>query len=56
VLGAPDALPPVGMHAPGIGASAYEMRHSVTAYLCATDFGLSDHSDIDYFADTYIEL
>ncbi len=63
-LGARDAPPLVLLHAPGIGASAYEMRH-IVADLARSyriyvpdlpGFGLSDHPDIDYSADTYIAL
>lgn len=44
------------LHAPDSGASAYKMRHTVAepGYLRATDFGLVDHLDIDYFADTHM--
>lgn len=64
VSGPVEASPMVLLHAPGIGASAYEMR-GIMARLAqnyrvyALDwpgFGLSDHLPIDYTAATYIAL
>src|SRR6266550_1607312 len=57
-LGREDAPPLVLLHAPGIGASAYEMRKIMDAlaqkyHVYALDllgFGLSDHPQIDYSA------
>ena len=63
-LGNEDAPPLVLLHAPGIGASAYEMRKIMQAlaqqyHVYALDllgFGLSDHPQIDYSAETYINM
>ena len=63
-LGDEDAPPLVLLHAPGIGASAYEMRKIMQAlaqqyHVYALDllgFGLSDHPQIDYSAETYINM
>lgn len=64
VLGDENAPPLVLLHAPVIGASAYEMRKIIGAlaqkyHVYAPDllgFGLSDHPQIDYSADTYVSL
>ena len=63
-LGNEDAPPLVLLHAPGIGASAYEMRKIMQAlaqqyHVYALDllgFGLSDHPQIDYSAEMYINM
>lgn len=63
-LGDEDAPPLVLLHAPGIGASAYEMRKVIEElaqqyYVYAPDllgFGLSDHPRMDYSAETYINM
>ena len=63
-LGDEDAPPLVLLHAPGIGASAYEMRKIMDAlaqkyHVYALDllgFGLSDHPQMDYSAEMYIAL
>ena len=63
-LGNEDAPPLVLLHAPGIGASAYEMRKIMQPlaqqyHVYALDllgFGLSDHPQIDYSAETYINM
>src|SRR5947209_6577295 len=63
-LGDEDAPPLVLLHAPGIGASAYEMRKIMQAlaqqyHVYALDllgFGLSDHPQIDYSAEMYINM
>jgi len=63
-LGNEEAPPLVLLHAPGIGASAYEMRKIMQAlaqhyHVYALDllgFGLSDHPQIDYSAETYINM
>ncbi len=64
VLGDEQRAPIVLLHAPGVGASAYEMRKIVGALaqqyrVYAPDlpgFGLSDRPQMDYAADTYIHL
>lgn len=64
VLGAESAPPLVLLHAPGIGASSYEMRTIMgplaeTFRVYALDlpgFGLSDRLHIDYSAATYSAL
>ncbi|HVB25202.1 MAG TPA: alpha/beta fold hydrolase [Ktedonobacteraceae bacterium] len=64
VLGTPENPPIVLLHNPGIGASAYEMRHIMAKLaqhyiVYAPDllgFGLSDRPNIDYTADTYTDL
>lgn len=64
VLGTIDAPPLVLLHAPGVGASAYEMRKIMQPLaehyrVYAPDllgFGLSDHPHGDYSAETYITL
>jgi pimeloyl-ACP methyl ester carboxylesterase len=64
VLGATDAPPIVLLHAPSIGASAYEMRKIIGALaqqyrVYAPDllgFGLSDRPQMDYTAETYVTL
>jgi pimeloyl-ACP methyl ester carboxylesterase len=64
VAGTAGAPALVLLHAPGIGASAYEMRHLMEMLqqdyrVYAPDlpgFGLSDHPAIDYSAGTYISL
>ncbi|MBO0796984.1 MAG: alpha/beta fold hydrolase, partial [Ktedonobacteraceae bacterium] len=64
VAGTTGAPALVLLHAPGIGASAYEMRHLMQILqqdyrVYAPDlpgFGLSDHPVIDYSAGTYISL
>jgi len=64
VFGAEDAPPLVLVHAPEIGASAYEMRHLIDGLaknyrVYAPDllgFGLSDHPHVDYSAHTYLSL
>ncbi|BCL82851.1 alpha/beta hydrolase [Ktedonobacteria bacterium brp13] len=64
VFGAEDAPPLVLLHAPEIGASAYEMRHLINGLaknyrVYAPDllgFGLSDHPHVDYSAHTYLSL
>ena len=63
-LGDEDTPPLVLLHAPGIGASAYEMRKVIEAlakqyHVYAPDlpgFGLSDHPRMDYSAETYINM
>ena len=63
-LGNEDAPPLVLLHAPGIGASAYEMRKIMQAlaqhyHVYALDllgFGLSDHPQIDYSGEMYINM
>ena len=63
-IGASDAPPLVLIHAPGIGASSYEMcslmqtlaqRYRVYA-LDLLGFGLSDRPDREYSAKTYVRL
>ena len=64
VLGPEEAPPLVLLHAPGIGASSYEMRHLMKPLaqrfrVYAPDlpgFGLSDRPQMDYSAETYIAL
>jgi pimeloyl-ACP methyl ester carboxylesterase len=64
VLGEADAPPIVLFHAPEIGASSYQMRAIVAKLaqryrvyaLDLLGFGLSDHPDINYSANTYIAL
>jgi pimeloyl-ACP methyl ester carboxylesterase len=64
VTGAPDAPALVLCHAPGIGASGYEMRylvqelaHDYQVYtLDLLGFGLSDRPHVDYTADLYVAL
>ncbi|MEO8970518.1 MAG: alpha/beta fold hydrolase [Ktedonobacteraceae bacterium] len=64
VLGTPENPPIVLLHNPGIGASAYEMRHIMENLaqrysVYAPDlpgFGLSDRPDIDYTVDTYTDF
>lgn len=64
VLGQADAPPLLLLHAPGIGASAYEMcplmeRLAQHYRVYAPDllgFGLSDHPGMIYTADTYVKL
>jgi pimeloyl-ACP methyl ester carboxylesterase len=64
VLGAADAVPIVLLHAPGIGASSYEMRALMEGLarryrvyaLDLLGFGLSDHPKVDYSAQLYIAL
>jgi pimeloyl-ACP methyl ester carboxylesterase len=64
VLGEADAPPIVLLHAPEIGASSYQMRAIVAKLaqryrvyaLDLLGFGLSDHPDINYSANTYIAL
>jgi pimeloyl-ACP methyl ester carboxylesterase len=64
VLGATDAPPIVLLHAPGIGASSYEMRGLVEGLaqryrvyaLDLLGFGLSDHPKIDYSGEMYVSL
>src|SRR3989440_12055876 len=63
-LGDEDAPPLVLLHAPGIGASAYEMRKIMGALaqqyhvytLDLLGFGLSDHPQIDYSGEMYINM
>jgi pimeloyl-ACP methyl ester carboxylesterase len=63
-LGDDNAPPLVLLHAPAIGASAYEMRKIIGAlaqlyHVYAPDllgFGLSDHPNIDYSAGIYIDF
>jgi pimeloyl-ACP methyl ester carboxylesterase/Zn finger protein HypA/HybF involved in hydrogenase expression len=64
VLGPTDAPSLVLLHAPGIGASAYEMR-KVAGTLAQQyrvyvpdllGFGLSDRPQIEYVAETYVAL
>ncbi|TMC25903.1 MAG: alpha/beta fold hydrolase [Chloroflexi bacterium] len=63
-LGDDKAPPLVLLHAPVIGASAYEMRKIIEAlaqqyYVYAPDllgFGLSDHPNINYSAGIYIDF
>lgn len=63
-LGDEEAPPLLLLHAPGLGASAYEMRKIMQAlagryHVYAPDllgFGLSDHPQIDYSAEMYINL
>jgi pimeloyl-ACP methyl ester carboxylesterase len=64
VLGEAEAPPIVLLHAPEIGASSYQMRTIVAKLaqryrvyaLDLLGFGLSDHPNIDYSANTYITL
>jgi pimeloyl-ACP methyl ester carboxylesterase len=64
VAGAVDAPALVLCHAPGIGASGYEMRylveelaHDYQVYtLDLLGFGLSDRPHMDYTADLYVTL
>src|SRR5216683_6505320 len=64
VLGTTDAPPLVLLHAPGVGASSYEMRKIMQPLaqhyrVYAPDllgFGLSDRPRKDYSAETYINL
>jgi len=64
VLGTPGNPPLVLLHNPGIGASAYEMRHIMTNlaqryYVYAPDlpgYGLSDRLNRDYTFATYTEF
>ncbi|MFL5628197.1 MAG: alpha/beta fold hydrolase [Ktedonobacteraceae bacterium] len=64
ILGDKDAPPLVMLHAPDLGASAYEMRKIVGALardyrvyaLDLLGFGLSDHPSIDYTGETYIAM
>ena len=64
VLGALDAPPLVLLHAPGVGASSYEMRKIMQPLaehyrVYAPDllgFGLSDRPRRDFSAETYIAL
>jgi pimeloyl-ACP methyl ester carboxylesterase len=64
VAGALDAPALVLCHAPGIGASGYEMRYLVEALahdyqvytLDLPGFGLSDRPHVDYTADLYVTL
>jgi len=64
VAGSVDAPALVLCHAPGIGASGYEMRylveelaHDYQIYtLDLLGFGLSDRPHIDYTADLYVSL
>src|SRR5579859_3814139 len=64
MLGDKNAPPLVLLHAPAIGASAYEMRkiigplaQSYRVYaLDLLGFGLSDRPQIDYSADTYVTI
>ncbi len=64
VLGTTDAPPLVLLHAPGVGASSYEMRQIMQPLaqhyrVYAPDllgFGLSDRPRKDYSAETYISL
>src|SRR6266849_3847879 len=64
VLGTTDAPPLVLLHAPGVGASSYEMRRIMQPLaqhyrVYAPDllgFGLSDRPRLDYSAETYISL
>src|SRR5947209_12179927 len=63
-LGDEHAPPLVLLHAPTIGASSYEMRKIVGAlaqqyHIYALDllgFGLSDRPQMDYTAETYINM
>src|SRR5204863_5647408 len=63
-LGDAEAPSLLLLHAPGLGASAYEMRKIMQAlagryHVYAPDllgFGLSDHPQIDYSAEMYINL
>ena len=60
-MGTPENPPLVLLHNPGIGASAYEMRHIMAKlaeqfHVYAPDlpgFGLSDRPDLDYSVETY---
>lgn len=64
IMGSEGAPPLVLVHAPGIGASSYEMRgivndlsHYYRVYvLDLLGFGLSDAPTIAYSADTYVAL
>lgn len=64
VAGAADAPPLVLFHAPGIGASSYEMRHLIEKLerqyrVYVPDligFGLSDRPRLDYSAEIYVQL
>src|SRR5436305_2239278 len=63
-IGASDAPPLVLIHAPGIGASSYEMcslmerlaQHYHVYALDLLGFGLSDHPKGEYSAQTYVRL
>lgn len=60
-MGTPENPPLVLLHNPGIGASAYEMRHIMAKlaeqfHVYAPDlpgFGLSDRPHLDYSVETY---
>ena len=60
-MGEPELPPIVLLHNPGLGASAYEMRHIMAKlaeryHVYAPDlpgFGLSDRPNIDYTVETY---
>jgi pimeloyl-ACP methyl ester carboxylesterase len=60
-MGTPENPPLVLLHNPGIGASAYEMRHIMAKlagqyHIYAPDlpgFGLSDRPHLDYSVETY---
>jgi pimeloyl-ACP methyl ester carboxylesterase len=60
-MGTPENPPLVLLHNPGIGASAYEMRHIMAKlaeqyHVYAPDlpgFGLSDRPHLDYTVETY---
>lgn len=64
ILGPENAPPLVLIHAPGIGASSYEMRHILPLLarqhrvytLDLLGFGLSDHPNIAYSAEVYTSL
>ncbi|HET8913997.1 MAG TPA: alpha/beta fold hydrolase [Ktedonobacteraceae bacterium] len=64
ILGPENASPLVLIHAPGIGASSYEMRHIIPLLarhhriytLDLLGFGLSDHPNIAYSANIYAGL
>src|SRR5947209_7437897 len=64
IMGSETAPPLVLVHAPGIGASSYEMRgimNELSQYyrvyaLDLLGFGLSDAPTISYTADTYVAL
>ena len=63
-LGAPENPPLVLLHNPGIGASAYEMRHIMAKlaeryHVYAPDllgFGLSDRPNLDYTVEIYTTI
>lgn len=63
-MGASEAPPLVLIHAPGVGASSYEMcslmerlaQHYHVYALDLLGFGLSDHPSMQYSAQTYIQL